>query len=71
MRLRELLVAVKVTDNIEIVEKDANGEPQVVFSILRNFERVTEDKIPEEYLEKTVTRLCGAGQKYKLVIHVE
>jgi len=68
MTVREFFTNINVTDNVVFIEKGTNKE---LFTILRNFDRVAIDRIPEEILDRKVDSICGASTKYKLAVYVE
>ena len=66
MTVREFINNVVVRDNVLFKDKVSNEE---LFNLVRNFERVTEDKIPEGILNMEFVSICGSAHKYKVMIY--
>lgn len=66
--VREFFTNINVTDNVVFIE---HGTDKELFTILRNFDQVTIDKIQEEILDRKIKFICGASTKYKLAVYVE
>lgn len=68
MTVRKLLQTIKITDNAVFIKTDTQEE---LFSVLRNYGKITSDMIPENILAMEIDGICGASTKNKIAIWVK